>query len=659
MITTVVSVGVFGTLTYQDNFNNGDENVDGIEKFETNDSLEEFVNAEDNSFFSSLAEDVVRTGEESLQPTNQPVAETTDSLDVAADSGSGGTSSGDNSYSTQQTNVQVVGIDEPDSVKLTEESAYYSPPRNSYRIPVTPLPGPVTGGVEPTTDIAPPKPPERVDDEIKVISTEETEIPEVVNQIDHKGKMLRSGDNLVIFDNNKITGHDISDSENPSKEWEKSLSDRTSIETARASDGEIFFIFNTHVDDCPVEPVDDEEVNCEDVYYPTELDSGSGVYSVLTMNSESGDTTSSTSFVGSNRDTTVYMSQENLYISYQTDQPLIEEFINQEVDELNVSQNAKEDIKEIDTEEVGNRFDFRRKVTEILTDENNTDYRDRRDAMRKVLLPYEDFIGENAREAQKTIIVRVGLNDNISPEAVGTVPGYTLNQYSFGEHDDNLRIATTVPASGTSESVNDMYVLGQESLEIRGSVQDMAEGQRVYAVRFIDDKGYIITFRQVDPLHVIDIENPADPVEVGTLKLPGFSDYLHKIGDGKLLGIGESENRRAKIVLFDVSDETDPQVSDSVVIENEYGTRISEDFRSFLEDDKTGVYYIPADNGVYVIEEQNGELDLVETVETPTSAERVRIVGEDLYIFHSTGVLSVDRETYDMNEDLLFDEIED
>lgn len=630
MMVLFVVAGVVGIATYEDR--TGDD-VEGIEQFESEDELEDFVDAEGTTFLETFVRQFA-------QPNDQlGTAESATAGDVQSDAAG-------NSYTTTQTNVQVLGIDEPDSVKLADGASYYAPPRNTYRAPpITPLPGP-----EPTVDRSTIEPVE-IDDVTKVIDTDNTSQPEIVDNIDHRGQLLRNDDKLVIFDNSRITGYDISEPKDPDMIWQKNVSDNTRIETARMSEDELLFVLNTRLDECPISPTEDGEINCEDVYYPKQIDSGSGIYSVIDLDHESGDMESSTSFVGSNRDTTVYVSNDNLYLSYRTSEVLVDEFINEELEKLELDNDTKEQIRQIETSDIDRRYEFIRKVSDITRTENSRGF----ERTRVIEKAYDRFISDKARETQKTVVVRVGLDQGrISPEAVGNVPGYTLNQYSFDENNGDVRIATTIPRAGNSESVNDMYVLNEESLEIRGSVKDMAEGQRVYAVRFIEDKGYIITFRQIDPLHVIDIEDPDNPEEVGTLELPGFSDYLHKIGDGKLLGIGESQDRRAKIVLFDVSDQTEPKVSDSVVLEDEYGTRISEDFRSFLEDNKKGVYYIPANNGVYVLEESEGRLNVVKSISTPTSAERVRIVGDDLYIFHNSGVLSVDRDTYEEEGELTF-----
>jgi hypothetical protein len=97
-----------------------------------------------------------------------------------------------------------------------------------------------------------------------------------------------------------------------------------------------------------------------------------------------------------------------------------------------------------------------------------------------------------------------------------------------------------------------------------GQLGGIGRGERVYAVRFIDDLAYVVTFRQVDPLHVIDLSNPEQPVLRGELHIPGYSSYLHPIGDGLLMGIGQDATDQGQILgmqvsIFDVSDPADPR----------------------------------------------------------------------------------------------------
>jgi hypothetical protein len=143
--------------------------------------------------------------------------------------------------------------------------------------------------------------------------------------------------------------------------------------------------------------------------------------------------------------------------------------------------------------------------------------------------------------------------------ASGGVPGSLLNQYSLSEHDGNLRVATT--ASGNEESHSMVSVLTRrgKALAQVGRVDGLGKGERIYAVRFLGATAYVVTFRQTDPLYTVDLTNPAKPRVTGELKITGYSSYLHPVGDGRLLGVGQEATTGGmttgtQVSLFDTSD---------------------------------------------------------------------------------------------------------
>ncbi len=155
--------------------------------------------------------------------------------------------------------------------------------------------------------------------------------------------------------------------------------------------------------------------------------------------------------------------------------------------------------------------------------------------------------------------------------ASGSVDGYVLNQYALSEHAGALRVATTrsppwLPAAAQGETDSAVTVLRQEDgrLAAVGEVGGLGRGERIYAVRFIGDTGYVVTFRQIDPLYVLDLSDPRRPKVAGELKIPGYSAYLHPLGDGLLLGVGQDASeqgvvRGAQVSVFDVSDPARPR----------------------------------------------------------------------------------------------------
>jgi len=152
--------------------------------------------------------------------------------------------------------------------------------------------------------------------------------------------------------------------------------------------------------------------------------------------------------------------------------------------------------------------------------------------------------------------------------ASGSVPGYVLNQYSMSEFEGHLRVATTTdPWSNrtTVKSHSGVYVFKQdgETLVEVGRVEGLGKDEQIYAVRYVGPTAYVVTFRQTDPLYVVDLTVPTAPVVAGELKITGFSSYLHPVGPGRLIGVGQEATETgmstaAQISLFDVSDPAAP-----------------------------------------------------------------------------------------------------
>jgi len=139
------------------------------------------------------------------------------------------------------------------------------------------------------------------------------------------------------------------------------------------------------------------------------------------------------------------------------------------------------------------------------------------------------------------------------------VEGTLLNQYSLSEHEGNLRVATTVYDGSGSQSMITVLARKGDQLAQLGKVAGLGVGERIYAVRFFGDTGYVVTFRETDPLYTVDLSDPAAPKVTGELKITGYSAYLHPAGDGRLIGVGQEatdEGRRtgAQVSLFDTAD---------------------------------------------------------------------------------------------------------
>jgi len=216
----------------------------------------------------------------------------------------------------------------------------------------------------------------------------------------------------------------------------------------------------------------------------------------------------------------------------------------------------------------------------------------------KVKQKYEDI----SKELEKTVIHKIAINKgDLQYKTAGEVPGVVLNQFSMDEDNGYFRIATTKNRrwssfGESSELYNNIYVL-DENMKVVGKVEELAKDERIYSVRFMQNRAYMVTFKQIDPLFVIDLKDPTSPKVLGELKIPGFSNYLHPYDETTLIGLGKdsgSWNAGLKLSLFDVSDVKNPKEIDKYVFENGRGDSIAlNDHKAFLFSREKNLLVIP------------------------------------------------------------------
>jgi hypothetical protein len=190
--------------------------------------------------------------------------------------------------------------------------------------------------------------------------------------------------------------------------------------------------------------------------------------------------------------------------------------------------------------------------------------------------------------------------------ASGTVSGFVLDQWSLSEHRGYLRVASTesplwwgLPSPQQSESFVSVLAERGAGLVQVGQVGGLGRGERVYAVRFVGDMGFVVTFRQVDPLYTLDLSEPAHPKVAGELSLLGYSAYLHPVGDGLLLGIGQDATGQGRLLgtqlsLFDVSDPAHPTRLDALPL-GSGSSEVEYDAHAFLYWPATAVAVVPVE----------------------------------------------------------------
>lgn len=221
-----------------------------------------------------------------------------------------------------------------------------------------------------------------------------------------------------------------------------------------------------------------------------------------------------------------------------------------------------------------------------------------------------NFIATN--DYRETKIRKFAIYDGeIKYVAEGSVPGTLVNQFSMDEYDKNFRITTTTGNTWDDTSENNLYVLN-EKLEIIGKLEGLAKGEKIYSTRFMGDKCYVVTYKTVDPLFVLDLSNPEKPEVLGELKIPGYSKYLHPLGENYLIGFGEDSVEKKyknydgtesvtayatglKLAIFDVTDLENPKELDSVKIGGRGSSSpLLYNHKSLLFKEDEGIFAFPA-----------------------------------------------------------------
>lgn len=216
--------------------------------------------------------------------------------------------------------------------------------------------------------------------------------------------------------------------------------------------------------------------------------------------------------------------------------------------------------------------------------------------------------------------------------ASGEVRGTLRDRWSMDEHDGVLRVAVAHGADWSPEDngVTTLREEGGELVEV-GTVRGLGPREEIKSVRWFDDLAVVVTFRQTDPLYTVDLSDPARPTALGELKIPGFSRYLHPVGDDRLVGIGQDASlqgveRGAQAALFDIADLTDPTRLDTVSLGALTRAAAEEDPRAFTwlpatPGTGTALTTVTGPSGgaqlVALAADGNGDLDEVETWPLP------------------------------------------
>jgi inhibitor of cysteine peptidase len=315
---------------------------------------------------------------------------------------------------------------------------------------------------------------------------------------------------------------------------------------------------------------------------------------------------------------TMYMSEDNIFIAYQKTMPWryygtdrSERFFQVVVPMLPSDVQSK--IKDIQATKASESAQMVR-ISEVMQDMYDAMTTSEKEKLTsKIYDAAQEYDRKKAVEQSRSVIHKIAVDDgDIEYVATGEVPGTLLNQFSLDENAGNLRVATTVQVwlQRGSESYNNVYVL-DKGMKTIGKLENLAKDESIYSTRFVGDRLYMVTFKRMDPLFVIDLSSPTSPKVLGQLKIPGFSDYLHPYDATHIIGIGKETEENSwggvsvggvKLALFDVSDVSNPKQLDSYTIGGPGSdSEALQDHKAFLFDKEKNLLVIP----VRDVKEQN------------------------------------------------------
>lgn len=631
----------------------------GVEKFSSKEEFTEYMAEYSPGSFSSgdytaggIATDV------SLGITRGEVAPSTPSPSIPSPG------------RVSETNVQVKGIDEPDVVKTDGSHIYFSP--GSY------------WNDGKNTKIVRVYPPENLSIDSAINSGGNlllyenilTILPSFYNRYGIFG-FYRSYNYYGGGDN--VSGYDVSDPESPVQAWEIDL-EGGRVASARLYGGRIYMVVKHPLSDFQSWPMKIMSVsgkpislNYDQIYYPALGCPVDSVYTAVSFDPSEGNVEEMGSFVGNSSSSIVYMSRNSIYITYpyypKTTFDICYEIIDEECEDI-LPVGLIDRVREIENYDISDTA----KLSElrVLMEEYRSSLKEReREVLKnqmKIIL--KSYFEVHRRDIERTGIVKIGL-EGLDVQAAGSVTGELLNQFSLDEYEGHLRVATTLGESwgipvewGTfsvlgggywdfsgENSTNDVYVLN-ENLEITGSVRDLGIDERIRAVRFMGDRGYVVTYREIDPLFALDLSDPRDPTVLGSLKVLGFSRYLHPVTDNILLGIGKSDDWRVKISLFDVRDLHNPEVIEEYKLAERW-SNVEKTHHAFLMDRKYEVFFIPAGQNGYVFSYENNEIALRKEL-MGIKAVRAVYIDDYLYVVGSGGISVVNENTWEIVNEISF-----
>jgi uncharacterized secreted protein with C-terminal beta-propeller domain len=593
------------------------DNQKNIKKFTDYEELADFLEENQTSSNSLGAGLLVKTMSsiDVPQAANE-VGMAEESLAPARDSVAVLDSEASDDYS--KTNVQVEGVDESDIVKTDGEYAYIISQNNLFIVKAYPA-----EKAEVLAKIEFKSRPQELyisGDRMAVIGAND----QVYSYENYKNFRRRSNYSfLKVFD--------ISDRRSPKQV--RDLDFEGSYFNSRLIGDQLYFVTNNYnyyyiagetvvprlFDDGEIVSsvcVDSEKCFAPEVYYfDIPYDSYNFVL-VSSVNIKSNDPVKGDVYILSGSQN-MYVSLNNLYITYSKyiSEYQLSMMVLKEIVFPKLSESVQRKIAEIEAAKnyILNDNEKMSKISAIMERYQMSLSNEEQTALEKQLEEkMKEKYSDISKELEKTIIHKIGIsNGDLEYKTFAEVTGSVLNQFSMDESGEYFRIATTKNRTWSQyygdegdilESYSNLYILDKD-LKIAGSIESIAPGEQIYSVRFMQNRAYMVTAEQSDPLFVIDISAPTAPKILGELVMPGYSSYLHPYNDKYLIGIGKDTvanewggvtTKGVKVSLYDVSDVSNPKiVKDYVMGDSGSDSLALNDHKAFLFDKEKNLLAIP------------------------------------------------------------------
>lgn len=582
------------------------ESTQGLKKFSSVKEIREFLKTSAASsgynqygwggyFGGFMRSDVVmETTAGAANAVVAPIAAATPAMKTGA------TETGAVDYST--TNIQVEGVDEADFVKNDGKYIYVLAQNKLVIVDAFPADDANTL----STTIIEGRPADMfVNDDRLIVFTQDDAQVMVFPEYDYR-PMPRYTPRTNAFI------YDISDREEPVQLSNFSI-DGNYFQSRMIGEYVYFIVkddvyyYNEFVD-VPVIKRGQVKIMSPDVYYFDNPEQNYVFHTIASVNIKKDEMKAKTFMMGYSDN--LYVSENNIYITYRKNLPVRyyevqqqERFYKVVVPQL--PEDARDQIYAIKDSDLDS-YEKWDKISSILEDTyNRMTEKEKQDYSNNVEKAVEEYETKLAQERDITIIHKINIKKgDIEYQTKGEVPGSLLNQFSMDESGDNFRVATTsqIWTGRGSKQYNNVYVMDKD-LGISGKLEEIAPDESIYSTRFIGNRLYMVTFKRIDPLFVIDLSDPTNPKILGELKIPGFSDYLHPYDENHIIGVGKetADNqwggtsiKGVKLSLFNVSDVNNPNQLDQYEI-GASGTdsEALRDHKAFLFDRKKNLLVIP------------------------------------------------------------------